>query len=298
MVSLGLSQQVHKKNRFGFYILEFRAWLYRRHRLRRFLRWPYIYDFGGCAPRRIGPNTFIKSSSKLRFVEAQTMAFVRAHTSIPVPQLFEVLLNTNGRPYIVMEYIDAPELTKVWSSLTEDQQGDIIKQIRKWWSELRQIPSPGPAICALDGGIQTQVALNLARDFGPCHSFKDFASYYGYFILRGRCDTSIEAILENFLAKEHRIVFTHCDLAPRNILVKDGHIAAIIDWECAGWFPEYWEALQIVYANGLQIPDFGNKLVKAVFPDFQDEHRLEFELNKYTRTAALRRLSPCLSSQR
>ncbi|KAJ3970572.1 kinase-like domain-containing protein [Lentinula raphanica] len=270
--------QVRKKNRFDFIILEFRAWLYRRHRLRRLLRWPYIYNVGIRTARRIGPNTFIKSGYKIRHVEAQTMAFVRAHTSIPVPRPYEILLDSDGRHYLVMEYIDSSELTWVWSSLSEDQQQDIIDQIGKWWSELRQIPSPGTAICALDGGPTLD---NNARDFGPCPSFEFFAAYYGYPVLRGKCDSSTEAVLEELLAKEHHIVFTHCDLAPRNILVKDGRIVAIIDWECAGWFPEYWEAIQIEYANGIEIPSFGKKLVKSVFPNVQNEQLLEYELSKY-----------------
>ena len=42
-----------------------------------------------------------------------------------------------------------------------------------------------------------------------------------------------------------RIVLTHGDLVPRNILVKNGRIVGIIDWEMAGFYPEYWE-----YAKG------------------------------------------------
>ncbi|KAJ3778778.1 kinase-like domain-containing protein [Lentinula raphanica] len=267
--------QVKEKNQFGFFILDLRAWFYRHRHLHRFLRWPYIDHFGTSVTCRIGPNTWIKSSPKVRLVEAQTMAFVRAHTSIPVPQIFEVLLDTDGRHYIVMEYIDASELTWVWTSLSEDKQQDIINQIGKWWTELRQIPSRGPAICALDGGPTLD---NISRDFGPYPSFKDFATHYGYSVLRGKCDSSTEAMLDELLAKEHHIVFTHCDLAPRNILVKHGRIVAIIDWECAGWFPEYWEAIQIEYANGLEIPSFGKKLVKSVFPEVQNEQRLEYEL--------------------
>jgi aminoglycoside phosphotransferase (APT) family kinase protein len=36
----------------------------------------------------------------------------------------------------------------------------------------------------------------------------------------------------------------HGDLAPQNIIVQEGKIVAIIDWETAGWFPEYWEYTQ------------------------------------------------------
>jgi aminoglycoside phosphotransferase len=40
----------------------------------------------------------------------------------------------------------------------------------------------------------------------------------------------------------HRIVFTHGDFKAHNILVDDdGHLSGFIDWECAGWQPEYWE---------------------------------------------------------
>ena len=37
------------------------------------------------------------------------------------------------------------------------------------------------------------------------------------------------------------IVFTHGDLGPQNIMVENGHISGIVDWEQAGWYPEYWE---------------------------------------------------------
>lgn len=39
-------------------------------------------------------------------------------------------------------------------------------------------------------------------------------------------------------------VFTHADLTPRNIVVDQGRITGIIDWEDSGLIPNYWE-----YAN-------------------------------------------------
>ncbi|POR32750.1 Putative phosphotransferase enzyme family protein [Tolypocladium paradoxum] len=43
------------------------------------------------------------------------------------------------------------------------------------------------------------------------------------------------------LGTEYPIVFTHGDIAARNIMVRDGRIVALLDWEFAGWYPEYWE---------------------------------------------------------
>ncbi|KAF2814337.1 kinase-like protein [Mytilinidion resinicola] len=35
--------------------------------------------------------------------------------------------------------------------------------------------------------------------------------------------------------------FTHGDLNSMNVLVKGDDVVGIIDWDTAGWYPEYWE---------------------------------------------------------
>lgn len=36
--------------------------------------------------------------------------------------------------------------------------------------------------------------------------------------------------------------FTHGDFKAHNILIgDDGHLSGFLDWESAGWLPEYWE---------------------------------------------------------
>ena len=46
---------------------------------------------------------------------------------------------------------------------------------------------------------------------------------------------------EEQLRADHRIVFTYADLTQHNIIVRDNHIVGLIDWQYAGWFPEYWD---------------------------------------------------------
>lgn len=36
-------------------------------------------------------------------------------------------------------------------------------------------------------------------------------------------------------------VLTHGDLNTGNIMVHDGHVSGIIDWEYAGYYPDWWE---------------------------------------------------------
>lgn len=63
----------------------------------------------------------------------------------------------------------------------------------------------------------------------------------------------------------------HCDLAPRNIIVNDGIIAGIIDWEMAGWLPEYWEYFQVYFSNFHRVPEFG-ELFKEVTAGTQEAY--------------------------
>ena len=42
--------------------------------------------------------------------------------------------------------------------------------------------------------------------------------------------------------RPHRVTFTHGDLKAHNILVDDdGYLGGFLDWESAGWCPEFWD---------------------------------------------------------
>ena len=50
------------------------------------------------------------------------------------------------------------------------------------------------------------------------------------------------ARVEVLHSQKHEVVFTHGDLAPHNILVMgDGRVGGLIDWEATGYYPKYWE---------------------------------------------------------
>ena len=59
------------------------------------------------------------------------------------------------------------------------------------------------------------------------------------------------------MSSGHRIVLTHADLHPGNIIIDKragGEITVgIIDWELGGFYPEYWEHLK-----ALNLRDIGN----------------------------------------
>jgi hypothetical protein len=77
------------------------------------------------------------------------------------------------------------------------------------------------------------------------------------------------------LGAEYPIVFTHGDISPRNIIVRDGRIVALLDLEWAGWYPEYWE--YVFAMRGLDKVDW-ETLGSHVPSLFTSRHDLEYIL--------------------
>jgi len=60
------------------------------------------------------------------------------------------------------------------------------------------------------------------------------------------------------------VYFTHGDLLPHNILVDGSTITAIIDWETAGFYPEFWECCRM-HDPGWMTPAWARVLAR-IFP--------------------------------
>ncbi|RJE24596.1 Choline/ethanolamine kinase [Aspergillus sclerotialis] len=54
--------------------------------------------------------------------------------------------------------------------------------------------------------------------------------------------TRYENQLLDMLPQSERSVFTHGDIAPRNVMADEqNNVTGILDWELGGWYPEYWD---------------------------------------------------------
>jgi hypothetical protein len=87
----------------------------------------------------------------------------------------------------------------------------------------------------------------------PYPSFETIEAFHRYighaFILASDRHRRAWPQFQDMGNRRYRTRFTHSDIAPRNILVNNGKIAAIIDWETAGWYPEYWEYIRWEASN-------------------------------------------------
>ncbi|KAL9594937.1 MAG: hypothetical protein Q9219_006743 [cf. Caloplaca sp. 3 TL-2023] len=209
--------------------------------------------------RLINTTTVAKTGDAIRLTEAASMRYVRSKTSIPVPEVIDAFVHPETKHVcILMERIDGQPLDEVWDTYSETQKEHIKSQLKGFWEELRQIK--GTSIGPVDGTYCADQFFD-GEDNASYGPYESEAAFHDGLIraleARGR-NTWTERVVTFIRAMpEHEVLFTHNDLAPRNILVRDGNVVAIIDWELSGFYPGYWE-----YVKALCWPDWKSPWIK------------------------------------
>lgn len=176
----------------------------------------------------------MKSGPRVRLEEVEALKYAR-QIGLPVPSVHEFSAEKN---VILMDFIEGDSLENVWPTLSESEKESLAKQLRQFISSMRSAHQEEIRIGSING---------LARD---CRRYGDYTggpftdeTAFNAFILNlyPQCPKPIRDNIMARMSTNHRVRFTHGDLTPRNIIVKDGKIQAIVDWEFAGWYPEHFE---------------------------------------------------------
>lgn len=165
--------------------------------------------------------------------EIVALRFVKAYTTIPVP---EVISSDWDR--VTLEYIEGQTLQQAWPVLTPSQRSDIMTQLSGYIAQMRALS--GLYIGRLDGQSAVVPSV-MTRLGGPFRTMSDFHDWLANPTRRQIAQSVYWHQITTQLGADYPIVFTHGDIAARNIMIRDGRIVAILDWEFAGWYPEYWE---------------------------------------------------------
>lgn len=240
----------------------------------------FAVQFGVKHGRKITPsvikaaNVVIKCGKTITFSEAHTLKFIAERTSIPVPRLKGTFVSKTGVKYIVMEYIKGEPLSKIWHKLDSAKKSVLLLEIRGFMNELRNITPPKPSIVATVDYSPCTDDRVAPDPFGPFDTHNEFHSFLRWGINdEGHPNPAIGEIIRAHRSQQHRTTFTHGDLSPRNILVCDGKIVGIIDWETAGWFPEYWEYTR-AWESSWRFTEWRERLGE-VLDVYEDELRIE-----------------------
>lgn len=169
--------------------------------------------------------------------EVEAMRFVSSHTSIPVPRVYDV-----GEQHFTMEFIEGETLAQAWgNTLSAEDKTLVCRQLRDYISQLRAIQSPNGLICSFGGRPVVDARRRSSYKGGP---FADEAAYNDFLVSNLIGPSKIRDIIRSQMRADHKIVLSHGDLHGINIMVRPGvGVVAIIDWEKAGYYPEYLDLL-------------------------------------------------------
>ena len=193
-----------------------------------------------CKVFRVDEKTVVKTGGVVRMAEAATLSLVREKTSVPVPKVLDAYVHAESKHvYIVMEYIDGRPLDEEWDSYDESQKQNVHSQLKKHLDEIRQIP--GTFVGSVDGSeCRDPLFDDVLTKCGPFESESAFHEGLIHAVQEKGSHPWIDMVIRFLKAMpSHKIVLTHNDLAPRNILVRNANVVGIVDWEFAGFYPEY-----------------------------------------------------------
>ena len=183
----------------------------------------------------------VKHGSPNLLEEARVMAYIRQNTSIPVPRLL-MAFEQDHRGYLVMDFVDAESLDVACCDLTSEQLSSIALQLADFVQQIRRLPLPRQPLGSWNGGPyrNTWFTPNYWEDASvivPASPFRSVDEFHAYWLARSGLTKPL------LYPESYSTVLTHGDLDLRNILVRGGRVAAIIDWDTFGWYPDFWEPM-------------------------------------------------------
>ena len=149
--------------------------------------------------------------------EGACLTFIRANTNIPVPEVY-ACFEDDYAVYVIMRYVEGVGMNEL-----NDEQRKIVKM-------------------ELEGHLQTLRGLRSCQIGGPSGLIVPpyrvtLNSYLDKWNLKNVDE-------DDQMTEDNTLVFCHNDLSQQNVIVdpKSLKIAAIIDWEYAGFYPAFEES--------------------------------------------------------
>jgi aminoglycoside phosphotransferase (APT) family kinase protein len=203
-------------------------------------------------------------------VETDELSALRlaAELQLPVPRVYAAWKDPSTKQAsIEMDFVDGENLEKAWKGMNDAEKRNICQQLRAILIAMRSAPHNIGLIGSCSGGAARDPRHFTAYTKGPFATEAEFNDFY-FHLLEG-IPKPISDALRKKGKTDHRIVFSHGDLSQHNIIVKNNQIAAIIDWEYAGWYPEYWEYVKFFdrYSENRDWQNFA----EVIFPQIYDD---------------------------
>ena len=220
--------------------------------------------------------------------EFNALNMVRKYTTIPAPRPLDIvtmqekessIFFPDYKAYKLITKVPGAPLSRCQEVMSDDDFARIADQLEHYLAQIRNIPREVKSdmeVCNTLGKACRDPRIRLGDPIGP---FADEVAF-----------SQMLRFSEDPARQGHKILFTHADLNPRNILVdeilrSDGStgwsVTGIVDWETAGYYPEYWEYSKAMFEH-FRWPRRYNEWVKGLFSRLGDYSReLDVEIRSW-----------------
>jgi len=212
----------------------------------------YEFKIGGRRVVGLDGGIVVKYGANIDLEEANSTSFVSRNTNIPVPKILGTY-TANSKNFIFMSRVQGKPLSESVHSLSAQEFDTIAVELTLCLDQLRAlriqtfeqssyIGSIGhgeckDAIFRAGSDKRGPFSTELEMHSNICDRWLDLRSWGN-----NKTDNYIHILRRMYFENSsHEIRFTHGDLSPCNIMIHQGHVSGILDWQEAGWYPEYWE---------------------------------------------------------
>lgn len=182
--------------------------------------------------------------------EYATIQLVRRYTEIPIPRALD-LVSDSDKSYLLTTRVSGIHLGMCIYTLSDDEETTLVCDLQRSLAELRAIPKVVAPEYAITNALGK--ACYDCRIIAGLNSNSDGEDFVGPFVTEEEFNDTLRvgALPHVSHRSGHQIVFTHRDLNMRNILMRNGRLSGIVDWENSGWYPEYWDYTKAYYITRL-----------------------------------------------
>jgi aminoglycoside phosphotransferase (APT) family kinase protein len=234
--------------------------------------------------------------------EIEVMSFLRNKTSIPIPTLYSSSDTKEliGHEYLLMEKALGTPMHQFYPEASLETKYNLISELILYVAQMQTFSFS--QIGCFRHGFSVGAIPDI--EAGPFNTITSFLSAsirnrvkeleqiprFLHFLPRLR---SFLASLDEREIEPRPFVLNHMDLEAKNILINEGKISAVLDFEWAGSFPDYHDASS--FSHTFQIEHFPQ--VKEYYLQQIEDYHIPIEIPENLQDfEAIESLAMCLVS--